>query len=219
MRRWRARFFQGYLLLAVLGFAVLLALAFSVPYFSFDLAITRGVQRFDPRWFDTLMHWVSWPGFAPQAVIVAGLICAGLYARGLRWEAVCAGLTGAGITVVGLLIKLMVNRPRPTPDLVAVVEQLNSFSFPSGHVLFYTTFFGFLLFIVFTLFRPSLRRALLLAALSAPIALIGLSRIELGQHWFSDVLAAYLLGSLWLALAIQVYGWGTPRFFVRRASS
>jgi undecaprenyl-diphosphatase len=46
------------------------------------------------------------------------------------------------------------------------------------------------------------------------ISLMGLSRIYQGEHWFSDVMGAYLLGSLWLALTIKLYRWGKPRFFV-----
>jgi undecaprenyl-diphosphatase len=46
--------------------------------------------------------------------------------------------------------------------------------------------------------------------------MMGLSRIYQGQHWFSDVMGAYLLGSLWLALTIWIYRWGKPRFFVHQ---
>ena len=96
-------------------------------------------------------------------------------------------------------------------------QPLDSYSFPSGHVLFYAAFFGFLCFLGSTLLKGSWLRALLLIGLGALIALVGLSRIHLGQHWFSDVLAAYLLGSVWLALTVYVYRWGKDRFLTRRA--
>jgi undecaprenyl-diphosphatase len=48
------------------------------------------------------------------------------------------------------------------------------------------------------------------------IALIGMSRIYLGQHWASDVLGAYLLGTLTLVVNIWFYRWGKKRFFVRQ---
>jgi membrane-associated phospholipid phosphatase len=83
-------------------------------------------------------------------------------------------------------------------------------------VLFYSAFFGILIFLGYTLLKPSLGRTLLLVILGSPVALVGLSRIYLGDHWASDVAGAYLLGSLWLALSIAVYRWGKPRFFVRQ---
>ena len=51
----------------------------------------------------------------------------------------------------------------------------------------------------------------------APIVfLMGLSRVEQGQHWFSDAMGGYVFGSLWLALTVKLYRWGKPRFFVRQ---
>jgi undecaprenyl-diphosphatase len=48
------------------------------------------------------------------------------------------------------------------------------------------------------------------------VAMIGASRIYVGQHWASDVVGAYLLGSVWLALSVLIYRWGKPRFFVNQ---
>jgi undecaprenyl-diphosphatase len=52
-----------------------------------------------------------------------------------------------------------------------------------------------------------------LVFLALLIALVGISRVYLGEHWPSDVFGAYLLGSLWLTLTVYVYRWGKPRFF------
>jgi membrane-associated phospholipid phosphatase len=48
------------------------------------------------------------------------------------------------------------------------------------------------------------------------VLLIGPSRIYVGQHWASDVLGAYLLGTVWLSLSIRIYRWGKPRYFVNQ---
>jgi undecaprenyl-diphosphatase len=109
-----------------------------------------------------------------------------------------------------------VDRPRPRADLVNVISQLQDYSFPSGHVLFFTTFGGFLLFLAYTTLRSSWWRSLLRVVLGAMVALIGVSRIYEGEHWTSDVIAAYLLGSVWLSLTIVMYRRGKPRFFVNR---
>jgi undecaprenyl-diphosphatase len=212
--RWRARLFRLYLLAAMLGFLVLLALATNLPYLPIDVVVTHAVQRIQAPWFTALMRVISWPGFEPQSLVVSGLICLALWAAGLRWESVCALLAAVAPAAVGTGIKFLVQRPRPAASLVQVFEQLNSFSFPSGHVLFYTAFFGFLIYLLYSLFKRSWWRALALALLGVFVALVGVSRIDLGQHWFSDVLAAYLFGSLWLALSVYVYQWGKARFRV-----
>jgi hypothetical protein len=83
-------------------------------------------------------------------------------------------------------------------------------------VLEFTCFLGFLCFLNYTLVKPSVGRSVVMAALGALMLLMGVSRIYQGQHWFSDVMGAYLLGSLWLALSIKFYRWGKKKFFVRQ---
>ena len=82
--------------------------------------------------------------------------------------------------------------------------------------MFYLGFFGFIAFLVFSLLKPSLKRSLLLVLFGGLVVLIGVSRIYLGEHWASDVLGAYLLGSLTLVAIIQFYIWGKTRFFVHQ---
>jgi undecaprenyl-diphosphatase len=196
-------------------FVALAVVAHTVAYFPIDLTITRALQRYHGPFISQLMHGVSWLGFIPQTDVLVGLTVLSLFLAGLRWEAVCT-LFGACAVVVGALVKIIVYRPRPTADLVDVFSQLNSSSFPSGHVIEFTGFCGFLVFLVYTLLKPSWVRTALLILLALIIILMGPSRIYLGQHWFSDVMGAYLLGSLWLALTIKLYRWGKPRFFKRQ---
>jgi membrane-associated phospholipid phosphatase len=213
-RRYRTTVFLGYMVGAVVIFLILAVLAKTVAYFTLDVTITHAVQTFNPGWFDALMVVLSWIGFGPQAYVITALILLFLYASGLKWETVVALISVIGSTNLGLGIKVLIDRPRPSANLVNVINQLSDFSFPSGHVLFFTVFFGFLIFLAYTLFKHSWWRTLMLVILSAMVALIGLSRVYLGQHWASDVVAAYLLGSVWLTLTIVVYRWGKPRFFV-----
>jgi undecaprenyl-diphosphatase len=216
VRRYRAVLFQGTLLLVAVAFAGLTFLVKTTPSFAIDLTITSAIQSVKSPIFAMLMTVISWPGFSPQSMVLAGLIAVLIYAVGLHWEAVMALLAAALSTGINLLVKDLVQRPRPTATSVNVIDILNSYSFPSGHVMFYLGFFGFLGFLAFSLLKPSIKRTALLVILTIPIALIGISRIYLGQHWASDVLGAYLLGSLTLVVIIQLYRWGKPRFFVRQ---
>ena len=213
-RRYRASIFQGYMIGAIAVFLVLAVLAKTVAYFAFDVTITHALQTFNGAWFDSLMRTLTWIGFGPQADLIALAILIFLYASGLKWETVVAFVSLVGSTTVGLGIKVLVDRPRPSADVVNVITQLKDYSFPSGHVLFFVTFFGFMVFLAYTLLKHSWWRTGLLVLMSGMVALIGPSRIYMGHHWASDVIAAYLLGSVWLAFSILIYRRGKTRFFV-----
>jgi undecaprenyl-diphosphatase len=216
VRHNRAVLFQGVLVLMAVAFALLTFLVKTMPSFAIDLQITKAIQMINFPFFTLLMSLISWPGFGPQATIITGLIIVLIYGFGLQWEAVMALFAALFSTGINILVKDLVQRPRPTSGAVNVIATLNSYSFPSGHVMFYLGFFGFVGFLIFSLLKPSLKRTLLLVLVGGLIALIGISRIDLGQHWASDVLGAYLLGTLTLVVIIQIYRWGKTRFFVHQ---
>jgi len=216
VRRYRALLFRLTLILAAVAFAGLTLLVETTPALGVDLQLTIAIQsvRFAP--FALLMRLVSWPGFTPQAMIITGLTVVSIYGLGLHWEAVMT-LIGVGFsTAINVLIKDLIQRPRPVPGMVRVFAELTSYSFPSGHVMFYLGLFGFIGFLAFSQLKPSAKRGLLLVFSGGMVGLIGVSRVYLGQHWASDVLGSYLLGSLILVAAIQCYLWGKTRFFVHQ---
>jgi membrane-associated phospholipid phosphatase len=215
-REYRTLLFQVSLFAAIGAFAVLTFLVKTTPSFPIDLEIERAIQSINSPIFASLMYLISWPGFSPQSFILSVLIVLAIYLLGLRWEAITAVIAALLPPLVNVLVKDWIRRPRPTIDLVNVFGILNSYSFPSGHVMFYVGFFGFLWFLVYTLLKRSWRRTLLLIFLGSLIALVGISRIYLGQHWPSDVLGAYLLGGLTLVGILQFYRWGKKRFFVHQ---
>jgi membrane-associated phospholipid phosphatase len=213
VRRYRAALFQAALVGMACAFAGLTFLVKITPFFALDLQITQTLQQFNSPAISFFMRLISWPGFNPQATILSALIILLISTSGLRWEAAATLIAAVLSTLINILVKGLIQRPRPTPDLVSVFSTLSSFSFPSGHVMLYLDLFGFVGFLAFSLLKPSLRRSLILALCGSLIALVGVSRIYLGEHWASDVLGSYLLGSLVLAAVIRIYLWGKPRFF------
>ena len=214
VRNYRALLFQGVLLLIAGSFAILTFLVRTMPSFSIDLQITQFIQLINIPFFALFMSLISWPGFLPQSMIITALTALMIYKLGWQWESLMVLLAATFSSGVNVLVKDLIQRPRPTAGMVNVISTLTSYSFPSGHVMFYLGYFGFVAFLVFSLLKPSLKRNLLLVLLCSLIIIIGPSRIFLGQHWASDVLGAYLLGSLTLVVVIQFYRWGKTRFFV-----
>lgn len=137
--------------------------------------------------------------------IISVLILFLVFALGLRYEAVIGALALISSDIFETLVKILVNRPRPSPDLVRVFTTIHQPSFPSGHVLTYSVLFGYLFFLAYSLLTRSTLRTTLLIVFGSLIILIGPSRVYLGEHWSSDVLGGYLLGSIWLILTIWVY--------------
>lgn len=202
-----------YVLIAAAAFAALALTVKSAPYFPIDLAITRAVQSFRSPGLDLLMKLVGMPGYFPQTLVINVIFVIILYACRMRWGAVTL-LVGAALTGgVGSLFRYGIDRARPTADLVWIAQLIEKghYSFPSGHVLGFTAVLGFILFLGLTLSQPSWHRDLLVAVYVVYIALIGISRIYVGEHWPSDVLAGYLFGSIWLIFMILFYRWGRDR--------
>jgi undecaprenyl-diphosphatase len=87
-----------------------------------------------------------------------------------------------------------------------VYAELSSYSFPSGHVTGYTMLYGFIFYLAYTLLpRRSVARWVILVVCGVLVALVGVSRVYMGQHWASDALGGYALGFAYLLLVIEVY--------------
>lgn len=107
----------------------------------------------------------------------------------------------AGDVITVAILKRIFHRPRP--ELAFFSE--TSGSFPSGHAAISVAFYAMLFFIAWRLGRLGPIMAALLAATLAFV--IGLSRIYLIEHYFSDVLNGWLVGAMWLAIGIAVAEW------------
>lgn len=189
--------------------AAVVALAVAAHTFSVlpgDLGVERELQENRNPIVFAAMYAVSWPGYEPQAAIIFVLVVVGLWLVRLRLEAVFLALS---VTADGIadLVKLLVARSRPSASLVEVVTHLSSYSFPSGHTVHYTVFYGFLAFVVATRFRVHWIRQVVVAICIALIVLVGFSRVYLGEHWPTDVLGGYLIGGLFLVPFVAAYLW------------
>jgi len=113
----------------------------------------------------------------------------------------------AGLGVMALVqsgLKDLVDRPRPTADLVELRAGYSSPSFPAGHVMSPTVLYGFLLYLAVTL-KPSIPARLAIVAWSAfVLALAGPANIYVGVHWPSDVLGGYAWGAVLVLTLVYV---------------
>jgi undecaprenyl-diphosphatase len=170
-----------------------------------DLAATASIQQAQHPLVAGLMVGVSGPGFAPLNVLMVCGVVAFFWLAGLRVESYFAALSAIGISALGAALKQIWLRPRPGEELVQVLGSASGYSFPSGHTLLYVGFFGFLFYWVYASLRRGWLRTGFLWSLGLLIVLVGPSRIYLGHHWASDVLAGYALGFAYLLILIRAY--------------
>ncbi len=112
------------------------------------------------------------------------------------WIAVC------GSALLAVIVKYLVNRARPSADIALYAEKLPSF--PSAHSALTLALFGFLIYLVWRFRSKMSLKIIFTIILASIILLIGFSRLYLGVHYLTDVLAGYLVGLLWLLVAMYV---------------
>lgn len=195
----------GYVAVALTAFGFLARRVRSGKTGELDEKVTRRLQSIDDPRFDKVMHAVSWPGFPPQSRIIPWGLPLAMLAAGRPLEAVFQ-LLGWGTGGISGLVKRIMKRPRPNLDGIAVAPaRISGSSFPSGHVIIYTGVYGFLAYLAHCHIRNGFFRKVVTGGLSGMIALVGPSRVYLGHHWFSDVIASYLLGTSYLIFLTSLY--------------
>jgi membrane-associated phospholipid phosphatase len=169
-----------------------------------DLVVTQHLQSNDHPFIERGMTFVSWFGFRPQSLILPLGTILGFWWWGRRLEAALLVLAW-GSSMVSFLTKQVIRRPRPNNNVVRVASaKIRDTSFPSGHVVHYVTFWGFVAYLL--AYRTPMRGVRWLAGVvMVPIiALVGPSRVYLGHHWFTDVIGSYLLGTAYVAGLIEL---------------
>jgi membrane-associated phospholipid phosphatase len=119
-----------------------------------------------------------------------------------RIDAAFVALAALGAQVLSTGMKLGFRRDRPFfPDPLATES---TFSFPSGHALVSLAVYGSIALVLARRLSSHTQRALLLGATALLVIAIGFSRLYLGVHFLSDVLAGFAAGTAWLALLYMV---------------
>lgn len=177
-----------------LGFLLLTFVVSFFPVSLLDREFSEEIQQYRNPMLDSVMKAISWPGTSPQSsimVLSTSLIFL-LFKRKRESLFILITLLSG---VISRSLKILIDRPRPTDDLVRIIEISKYQSFPSGHVLLYVIFFGFLIILMKQL--KYISRALRMTVIVISgflIFTIPISRIYLGAHWFTDVLGSALLG-------------------------
>jgi membrane-associated phospholipid phosphatase len=172
---------------------------------SLEIAISRELQEEKHPVLTAYMQFVSWFGYN-QTAIPTILLTALLFSLFSYWREALFTLLTSLASVINSGLKLLIDRPRPTADVVEIYSTLQTNSFPSGHVVHYVVFFGFLLIVLYRLHRLNTYLRLVLALFFVLLIFsVPFSRMYLGAHWFIDVLAGFFLGLILLSGLLYFY--------------
>ena len=178
---------------------------------------STGVDRTVTDWFvrrhtttwTHVMFKVSWfgtsIGVAPMALLVTIALC------GVRRTrlAVCFVVVVVGAPLLGTVAKAVVRRPRPRVG--GSPAHPHAWSYPSGHALEVAALWVALGIIVVVLTRSTRLRTFVWVLAAVVIVAVGVSRVYLGVHWTTDVLAGWTVGTVWAVGAAWAFGLFEPR--------
>jgi membrane-associated phospholipid phosphatase len=204
--------------LAFAAFVVVALLTLVVranPHLAIDASIERWIQVIGWGPLATTFPFFSWIGGPGGIYMQVGVLVLVLLLNPRAWI-LAAAATAGGLSY--FLLVNFVNRPRPTiGEVLRVTEHPGASSFPSGHVIFISISAGILMLCVGYRYLPPWARPIGWAVASAIVLTAAVSRINVGAHWPTDVLASGLIAVGWLAL-VTSFSWISSRALSREAA-
>lgn len=163
-----------------------------------QLAYRVVVLHMRTEWLTPIMTSIT--NLAAPACLLVMLVIVAAFAPGRRpgW---CCALNLVLVVALNEILKFIVHRPRP--EGFRLVSEVG-YSFPSGHSMVSMAFFGLLVWMVWRYERDRTMRVLWSLFFTAVIVLVGLSRIYLGVHYASDVVAGFCVSLVWLVFYTKV---------------
>ena len=190
---------------------VLLSVAAAIQdYFFGDLFLARAIQEIRVAPWDETMEAATTIGRGLPMVVMALAFFGWFLWRGQKAEYMVLG--GALLSLaVNPVLKFVVDRPRPTEDLVMIWRDPDGMGFPSGHASTAMILFGLIYYLAPIIVPWKMAVPLVRLSSFMLILLIGISRVYLGAHWPSDVLGGFLVGGIMLTLLIHFHRQYTPQ--------
>jgi membrane-associated phospholipid phosphatase len=170
-------------------------------YFPGDLWFSQTIQSTANPTLTVFMKGLSWIFGDWQAVfLVAPAVLLTWWKAGFAegFLVILASL----LSLICNVLKIIIDRPRPSPDLVNIMMPYHGNGFPSGHAFFSVLFLGILTYLFFYHLKRTAWRFTVIIVAVLLILLIGISRVYLGLHWASDVLGGWAFGGMFLFLLI-----------------
>jgi undecaprenyl-diphosphatase len=200
LREIKALHFIAILTLILFAMALLVH-AFGV--LEFDVRATQIVQSLRSPLLDKVAEAITMLGNGETLVVVAFLAALYFWAMKLPQASLFCIISLLAYPInVG--IKELVDRARPTSSLVYIISPTGGYSFPSGHAMITMASYGLIAYLLWTHIK-SPKRWLIPPLTGIIVLLVGLSRVYLGVHWFSDVLGGWIAGIILMLILAEAH--------------
>ncbi|MDZ4805981.1 MAG: phosphatase PAP2 family protein [Candidatus Eisenbacteria bacterium] len=200
----QARSFTALVLIFV-GFVIAAFLTRTGAVLRLDARLTSRLQGLRSAPLDRLMRVLTILGDPPALFVAGGAGALLFWAVNQREAGILTALSLLGLPL-NYAIKELIRRPRPDQTLVRVLLPVTGRSFPSGHAMTATMLYGFMAFVIWVHAGRGMPGTIATLALVLTILGVGLSRIYLGVHWFSDVMGGWTAGIFFLLIMASLYG-------------
>lgn len=184
--------------LGMWGFATIAEGVLGKQSYAFDSSILLALRQLHTPLRDRVMLGFTFLGEPNLLLVICLSLGIVLLARNHRSEAATIAIAGGGAVGLNLLLKKLFARARP--QLWERVVNVTFYSFPSGHAMISMVIYGLLGYFLGSRFPK--QRWFIYSLTVLLVAAIGLSRLYLGVHWPTDVIAGYTAGLVWLITCI-----------------
>jgi len=180
----------------------------------FDNAVRAFVHEHSSEALTTVMRAFTFVGSTIFLGILTSIVLLVFVIGRHWWSTVVFGVMMSGAILLNFVLKTSFARDRPTTYFDTPVP--NSYSFPSGHALFSLCFYVSLAWILTRHLNGVWHRATVWTLMAMLVVGVGLSRIYLGVHYPSDVIAGYTAALIWLIAATSADRWLSARSWLSK---
>jgi undecaprenyl-diphosphatase len=188
---------------SAIGFGLIALFISDKKIVDFDTAVTSFIHSLSSPFLTAVMNFFTFIGAGVPIVVIVMVIMVFLYqVLHHRSELILFAIAVIGSAILNEMLKQIFHRARP---ILNRMIDIRGYSFPSGHAMGAFTLYTILAFILWRYIPSFLGRVILLVFCVFMILMIGASRIYLGVHYPSDVLAGFLASLSWLTMSIWIF--------------
>ncbi len=201
------------LLFALIIFIYAARMVFIVEKSDFDENVFNAIKPFINPALTKFMSFITFLGKHDLLIPLNFLLVGFFIYKKERWFATRIAALSLSSLLLMFILKFYFQRERP---LLPVIGDVSGYSFPSGHALISTVFYGLFIHMIWHEVKIQWLRITLVILLSILIPLIAFSRVYLRVHYASDVIAGLAVGFIWLVLSLRIIHGIEKRYIARR---